>query len=265
MTVNSELEFFQKLSLEAARAGAQISLPAFSKNLSFERKADSSPVTEADRQAENAMRQVLREKFPTHRIRGEEFEEEGPSQSPFVWHIDPIDGTLMFMRQIPFWGSVIGLEYEGEIIAGSLMFPALNLEMSAALGQGCWLNGKRVQASSRERLDESLIIINCFQSLPLAEQRQLLEITQAFLDARFFGDCYAHLLLASGKAEVVIDAKVSPYDIAGSQICIRESGGRMTNWNNELDIYSARTLASNGRLHEASLQAIQKTFGSKLI
>ena len=148
----SQLNQFVSIARFAAQKGGQRALGYFRKSVKVIRKIDRSPVTRADREAEQIIRGIFQKRFPTHQLCGEEFGWDKNAASDFKWWIDPVDGTRQFIRGIPFWGTLIALEHKGEVVAGVIHHPAIQLTLWAAKGLGCFANGKRVHVSKIQNL-----------------------------------------------------------------------------------------------------------------
>ncbi len=233
---------------DAALIGSQKSLKYFDRLPTVEKKADRSPVTKADRETESAIRKVLKQKFPSHQIIGEEHGPEGPEGSEFRWWIDPIDGTLQFIRGIPFWGSVLGVEYQGEVVAGAILLPAAGIEMWAAKGLGCFMNGKACRVSKVSNLKNATISTgNVFRGSP-KERSRTLKIASKAYDVRGSFDIFSHVLVISGKMDAAFDFAIKPYDVSAVKICVEEAGGRYCGLGGEDSIYSSAGFSSNGKI-----------------
>lgn len=253
------LESLRKFSVKAGKKAGRLALKVYKKPVKFEKKSDLSPVSLADREAELLIREMIKKEYPNHRIKGEEFPDEGPADAEFVWHIDPIDGTLMFIKQLPYWGCVIGVEYQDRVIAGAVVYPALKTYMSAAESLGCFVKKKRVRVSEISQLDEACILYNAFVPSSHDQKQRMIHVFDKAYDARGFGDCYAHLLLVQGKVDAVLDPRISPYDVSAVQICVKEAGGQFTDWQGKDHIYGPNALSSNQKIHHEILQTLDSS------
>jgi histidinol-phosphatase len=153
----SRLHEYVEFAVQTAHEAGRLTLGYFRTELQPEMKADDSPVTAADRKAEELIRARIEHRFPGHRIVGEEFGSTGSDASAPCWWIDPIDGTKAFVRGVPLYGVLIGLEIENRIVAGAAYFPALDEMLYAADGSGCFLNGRRCRVSSTPSLARSIV------------------------------------------------------------------------------------------------------------
>lgn len=203
-----------------------------------ESKSDESPVTAADKGAELLMRQLLSEQFPKDGVLGEEFDDV-PSQSGYRWILDPIDGTKAFIHGVPLFGTLIGVEFEGRMVAGVCRFPALHEVVYAADGAGCWWQigdqpARRTFVSSVTTLDKSRMM---FTEPTHWKSTNRFDVIVQVMDkvriARGWGDCYGHVMVATGRAELAIDPLMSPWDIAALIPILREAGGCCTDWKGE--------------------------------
>ena len=220
--MNSTTEFIEKIAREA---GA-ITLKYFrTRDLQVISKADASPVTIADREAEQLLRKRIREKFQKDLILGEEFGLDG-SDSSRRWILDPIDGTKSFIHGVPLYGMLIALEVDGEVTNGAIYMPALNEMVSATKGEGCYWNGAHCSVSRKARASESLLLTTSPARLEQAIGRTKYDaITSAFGIYRGWGDCYGHLLVATGRAEAMLDPRMAVWDAAPLGLIVEEASG----------------------------------------
>ncbi len=233
----------------AALAGAN-AMRHFRTALVAETKQDGSPVTIADRSSERLARDWIEERFPTDGILGEEFGVVRP-EAMRRWIIDPIDGTKAFVRGIPFWGTLVAV-MEGEtVIAGAAEFPALSESLIAAPGEGCWWNGSRCSVSGVNDLSDATVLTTdaAFkdQAAKLAGWQSLVARSGT---SRTWGDCVGYLLVATGRAEAMVDPVVSAWDIAALMPAIVEAGGVFTDWEGRTTCGTSG-IATNALLAEA--------------
>lgn len=244
-----------------ARLTGDVALRHYRSALEVERKADGSPVTRADREAERAARAWVQRFFPDDGLLGEEFGEER-SEAGRRWVIDPIDGTKSFVRGMPLWGSLVAI-CEGErVLAGAAYFPAVGEMLVAAPGAGCWWNGSRCTVSSVSRLDEATVLTTDerFHEHPLRRSGWARLVDAAGL-SRSWGDCFGYLLVATGRAEVMCDPIMSPWDAAAFQPIITEAGGLFTDWDGRASAFGGSAVATNGLLG-AEARALLLTSGT---
>lgn len=203
--------------------------------LLVESKSDSSPVTVADRGAEELIRRKLAEAFPQDGILGEEFDSV-PSQNGYRWVIDPIDGTKPFVHGVPLFGTLIGIEYGGRMVGGICRFPALNEVVYAVEGHGCWWKigdgePRRTQVSKVASLsDARMMFTEPTHWRTTGRFDSIVSVMNQVKIARGWGDCYGHAMVATGRAEIAIDPLMSPWDIAALIPILREAGGTCTDW-----------------------------------
>ena len=246
---------------ELARLTGDIALGFYRSRLSVETKLDGSPVTEADRGAEQAARDWVRRYFPEDGFLGEEFGEERAG-SQRRWIIDPIDGTKSFIHGVPLWGSLVAL-CEGErVLASAAYFPALGELIAAAPGAGCWWNGSRCSVSSIAALSDATVLTtdDRFQERP-ALRSGWTRVADAAAVSRTWGDCFGYLLVATGRAEAMVDPVMSPWDAAALQPIIEEAGGRFTDWANRVTAFGGSAVATNALLAD-SVRALLSSSGN---
>jgi histidinol-phosphatase len=244
------------VATEAARAGGRHTLAFFNALTAVEWKADGTPLTAADREAEEVMRVIIAGAFPTHGILGEE-EGETPGSAPYRWIIDPLDGTSTFVRGVPLYGTLVGVEARGEPVVGALYLPALDEMVAAARGEGCTWNGRPCRVSATTRLDQALLVVTderaararsgAYECLAARTQLQ-----------RTWADCYGYALVATGRAEVALDPVMNVWDCAALLPIVEEAGGRFTDWGGQRTIWSGEAVATNGVLHAEVLALLRE-------
>lgn len=207
---------------DAARAETN---PRFRK-VDVETKADGSPVTEADREAERAIREIIREAYPDHAILGEEGGQEGDEQARRCWVIDPIDGTIAFSRGLPLYSTLIALVEDGQTVAGLIDLPGLDERYTATLGGGCLRNGEAVRVSQASDLRSSLISHGdpfCFER---AGQRAFFDrLAREIPFLRGYTDAFGHSLVLGGGVDAMVDLDLNVWDAAATRLLVREAGG----------------------------------------
>ena len=213
--------------VEAARAGGAVALEHYRRDGSVTLKADRSPVTEADREAERAILDVLRARYPDHGALGEELGEEGPRERRFI--VDPIDGTRNFVRRIPTWGVLIGLEEAGQVMAGVVYQPVTGVLHTAWRGQGAWRDGERIRVSPVDALDRALVVHSSMNFLRKSRYWDgFLRLADRTQVQRGFGDFSAYLWVAEGQGEIAFSTTVKAWDVAALKVLVEEAGGRLT-------------------------------------
>jgi histidinol-phosphatase len=253
-----------ELAVEIAREAGLITLEHFrDADLVVERKADGSPVTVADRRAEEHLRARISEAFADDAILGEEFSDR-PGNSGFRWVLDPIDGTKSFIHGVPLFGTLVAVEYQDRPVLGVIRLPALDQGVYAAVGRGTWLvEGKRppraAKVSACDELRESLFLTSEVETFDEIDRRDAyFKLQDAARLSRTWGDSYGYFLVATGRAEVMVDPVVSVWDIAAAMPIIEEAGGSFSDWDGQRTHRSGNAIATNGRLHEAVLAAIRE-------
>ncbi len=234
--------------LELATLTAQIALRHYRTRLDVETKGDGSPVTVADRAAEQAARDWIAKKFPLDGILGEEFGAVRP-EAQRRWIIDPIDGTRAFVRGVPLWGSLVALCDGETVLAGAAVFPVVRETITAARGIGCFWNDSRVNVSAIATMSEATALTtDCgFRERP--ERRAGWErVARASAMSRTWGDCYGYLLVATGRAEIMTDPILSPWDAAALFPIVQEAGGVFTDWDGNVSAFGGSAVATNKAL-----------------
>lgn len=243
-------------ALDAAWQAGRLTLAHFQTGVAVDRKADDTPVTLADRGAEQLLRRLIAARFPSHGVVGEEF---GASErdSDHRWIIDPIDGTQSFIRGVPLYGVLLGLEIAGEMVAGVVNLPALGEIAGAARGQGCRWNGRAARVSPTRQLSDALLAYTDLGSLMHHPTGVWPRLERATRLRRGWSDCYGYVLVATGRAEIMLDAEVKPWDCAALVPLLEEAGGRFTDWAGQARIDGGNAVATNGHVHEAVLDILQ--------
>jgi histidinol-phosphatase len=243
--LQSRLEF----ALHVAKEASGVILPYYQNpELEVERKRDTSPVTEADKKAELLIRDRLATAFPDDAILGEEFPDKAGTTG-FRWILDPIDGTKSFIHGVPLFGTLIGVEFEEQCVVGVARFPALDEVAYAAQGSGAWWQigsgePRRVHVSSVTHLSEATFCMtNPSRWLAMGKQPVLEGLMSSVQLARGWGDCYGHIMVATGRAEVMIDPAMNAWDAAALVPIIQEAGGHYVDWNGNPTIYSGNGLS----------------------
>ncbi|HEV3384125.1 MAG TPA: inositol monophosphatase family protein [Gemmata sp.] len=247
------------LAIEAARKAGDLAREYYETTFTVENKADDSPVTIADRKAEELIRSLVSAEFPSDGFLGEEYgNQEGTSG--FRWVIDPIDGTKSFIRHIPIWATLIGLEYQNEQIAGVAYIPVFGMTYRALRGAGAFLNERKIRVSDVAKLSDSLV---CYSSINwfirAGREKAFLEIASRTSRQRGFGDFYGFVLVAEGAAELMLEQGVNPWDVAAIKAIVEEAGGTFTDWSGNPTIYRPDVLASNGKVHSEALKILNES------
>jgi histidinol-phosphatase len=228
--VSADLDF----ALSLADTADALSLPRFrAADLQVETKPDRTPVTDADRAVERALRERIGRERTGEGVLGEE---EGDDGTPTRWILDPIDGTKNFARGIPVWATLIALERDGVVACGVVSAPALGRRWWAARGEGAWRDGERIRVSRIASLAEATVSCTYARDLALLEPRAR--------HARGFGDFWQHMLVAEGAVDVAVDAALARWDVAALEPIVAEGGGTIGVWR-------GRTVSTNGLLDDA--------------
>jgi histidinol-phosphatase len=254
--MNPEWRARYEVAVEAAERAGQLALRYYDAGLAVEWKPDQSPVTVADREAEALLRATLLGKFPGDGFLGEESgDTSGPSG--FRWVIDPIDGTRSYVRGVPLWATLVGLEYKGEQIAGVAVVPALGHTYRALRGDGAYRGERRIRVSDVATLAEANVFYSSVSwFLKAGREADFLRLVWQTQRQRGFGDFYGFVLVAQGSGELMIEQGCHAWDLAALQVIVAEAGGRMTAWDGKPDIFRPDVVASNGRLHDAALAVL---------
>jgi histidinol-phosphatase len=243
------------VATDAAYAGGRRTLAYFSTNVEVETKSDNTPVTRADREAEAVIRQIISRHYPSHAILGEE-SGATPGDADYRWIIDPIDGTKTFIHGVPFYGVLVAVEVAGKPAVGVVYLPALDEMLTAATGLGCHCNGRLVRVSTVDRLeDATLLTTNVTRSQARSDAYDRL-VAKTKLH-RTWGDCYGYVLVATGRAEIMLDAAMNPWDCAPLLPILTEAGGRFTTWAGEPTIHGSDAVGTNAVLNEQVLSILK--------
>jgi len=246
-----------QLALELAEAAGKLTLDYYGrKSLQVFSKRDDSPVTEADRKTEELIRQGISARFPSDGAFGEEFDER-PSGNGRRWIIDPIDGTRSFIHGVPLYGVMIALEVEGKLKLGVINFPALGELFHAEVGGGAFMNGEVIRVSSIADAVHATVLFTEKEYLldpPSTHPVDMLRSNAGLV--RGWGDCFGHMCVASGRAEVAVDKIMSPWDCAAIIPIISEAGGCCFDYDGRTTIYGRGLVSANLPMGTALLDGI---------
>ncbi len=245
---------FLTVALEAAKNAEEIITAYYTDDMKVELKDDETPVTLADRRAEKVIRETIKQAFPDHGFLGEEYgKEEGTS--PYFWIIDPIDATKNYIRKIPIFGTQIALMKDKELILGVSNAPLLGELLYAESGGGAFLNGTPIQVSDVAQPEDAMVChggLNWF--IEKGTFSGAYNLIKDFARSRGFGDFYMYHLVASARADAVIEAAISIWDIAAITVIVREAGGKATDIHGQpVTKDTASLVATNGVLHNVVL------------
>jgi len=244
-------------ALDATWQAGRVTLRYFQAGVAVERKGDDTPVTMADRESEQHLRSLISRYYPDHGIVGEEFGEQ-VGKTDYRWIIDPIDGTKSFISGFPTYGCLLALVERDRPLIGVAHFPALGETVYAALGGGCYWNGRRARVSLLGKLADATLLgseisrdwgdhVSAWQRLNMATYIQ-----------RTWGDSYGYAMIATGRAEIMIDPKMHIWDSAPFGVILPEAGGTFTDWQGNATITSVQTVATNGALFEPVIGLINQ-------
>ncbi|MCY3602327.1 MAG: histidinol phosphate phosphatase, partial [Chloroflexi bacterium] len=232
----------------------------YEQRLTVELKADGTPVTEADRRAEEAMRELFARETPGFGVLGEE-QGESAGDGRYRWVIDPIDGTKSFIHHVPLFGTLVALERDGEPVVGVVDCPAVGETAWARRGGGAYLNGEPTRVSETDSLGGATVLTTSSASLQLRTPAGFAKLAREVGLVRSWGDCYGYLAVIAGRAEAMIDPRVNPWDIAPFAVLLEEAGGRLTTWAG-VDGAGEDAVATNGRIHQQLLELLTGGEGS---
>lgn len=252
---NPSMSDLLDLAIEAAYLGGKRTLAYFNTELEVETKSDNTPVTRADRECEELIRARIARTYPDHAVIGEEHGEKKGS-APIRWIIDPIDGTKSFVHGVPMYAVLIGVEVEGKPSVGAIYLPPLDQMVAAATGLGCRSNGRVVRTSDVSELKDATLlttsVATCMRRSDayerLADQVKLV---------RTWGDAYGYVMVATGKAEMMLDPGICPWDCAAIMPVMEEAGGHFSTWQGEKTIWGPDGFGTNGPLYQQVLDKLK--------
>lgn len=244
-----------------AHEAGDLTLEYFGHLVDYDAKGDGSPVTAADRGAEKLIRGRIAERYADHGVLGEEFGETKPG-ARVRWILDPIDATRSFMRGVPLYGVLIGVEVEGEPVVGVAHFPPLKETVAAGKGLGCTWNGEPCHVSPVARIEDALVLTtDAERALSSAADPGWRGLQRRAAFSRTWGDCYGHALVATGRAEVMVDPIMKAWDCGPFLTVVTEAGGRFTNREGEATIHGGSAISTNGVLHDEVLRELTRSVG----
>jgi myo-inositol-1(or 4)-monophosphatase len=281
MNLDSYLNFARQLAYRAGR----ITLSYYNKNIQHDLKGDESPVTAADRATEEFIRGEIEKAYPTHAIVGEEFGDSPSRRRPsprealpkgprrvarstpkairgegatFRWIVDPIDGTKSFLKGVPFYSVLIALEIEGKSRVGAVCFPALDEILYAADGLGAWWNGKRARVSDVSNLKQAVFTYTSWSGFRTKRRTDVFEkLHKECFFARGWSDAYGYHMVATGRAEIMLDPSIQIWDVAPFPPILREAGGFFGSWQGSEGHTHGEGLAVNSALKSEVLKLLR--------
>jgi len=258
----AELRSWLEVAQDACDAADDIARRYFRRDLTIETKPDRTFVTQADTSIERLIRERLADAFPDHGLVGEEYGVESGDAS-VRWYIDPIDGTHNFIRGVPLFGTLLGVERDGELQASVMSAPALDERWWAHRGGGAWARdrsgeARRIRVSEIDRLEDSHLLYGSGRDIIESGLAPGFEdLLRASWRDRGFGDFWGYALVAEGAAEAMIEVELKTWDAAAPTVIVEEAGGRVTDYGGHRDIAAGTIVASNGRLHETVLERLR--------
>ncbi|MBI4510454.1 MAG: inositol phosphatase [Deltaproteobacteria bacterium] len=245
-----------QVACRAASAAAEAALRHFHPGIKVEFKGEKSPVTVADREAEQAILSIIRAEFPQHGLLCEESGCHGAGAES-RWIIDPIDGTRGFIRGGLFWGPLVALEHEGDIVVGAMTIPTLGESYWAARGMGCYRNGEKLQVSACSEWSQATLSMGELDRLLVQPWDQgVLRLVRTAQSTRCYGDLGGVAMVLAGRADAWIEAGVQAWDLAPHKILVEEAGGRFTDFTGLPTVASGNAVATNGVLHAHVLEEL---------
>ena len=258
----SDLQTRLQFALSAARQAGEFIMSYYqSPELAVERKRDATPVTAADRGAEQLIRGLLADAYPQDAILGEEFG-EASGTSGWRWILDPVDGTKSFIHGVPLFGTLIGLEHEGQQVLGVCRMPALQEVIYGANGLGAWWQiadrePRRARVSEVTSLSAATFSTTTIQGWRRVDRQAAFDrITATAAISRGWGDCYGHALVATGRIDVMIDPLLNPWDCAPFIPILKEAGGSFVDFNGDESITTGNGLSINAGLKAEVLRML---------
>jgi histidinol-phosphatase len=258
------------LALELADAADAITVARFrADDLVVETKPDLTPVSEADRDVEQALRGRLARVRPEDSVVGEEYgADEGAAGADGPrrrWIVDPIDGTKSYVRGVPVWATLLALEVDGELTVGVVSAPALGRRWWAVRGAGAFVRDglgpqpRRLRVSGVRELDDAQLCLGGLDGWrEVGRLDGLLELSERCWRTRGYGDFWQYMLVAEGAVEIALDPEVSLWDLAAPLVVVLEAGGRFTDMGGAVTADGGDAIATNGLLHETALRCISR-------
>lgn len=256
--MNFDLDTVHKAAIEIANKGGDHTLNYFNKSFDVERKSDDSPVTVADREAESIMREEITKRFPEHGIVGEEHDDYN-AESSVQWILDPIDGTKSFIHGVPLYTTLIGVVVDDEPAVGIIYAPALDELCDAAKGKGARLNGSTCSVRPCDDLSQaSFMSTDCYTSAQFNYGDAFDALVKKSRIHRTWGDAYGHMLVATGRADLMFDPILNIWDAAPLLTVLREAGGVFCDTDGNETIQSGNGFSSSRELMPEILEVFGK-------
>lgn len=253
------LQPYLDFAVETAYLAGRLTLGYFQTGVRTDFKPDDSPVTVADRGAEELIRRRIEDRYPNHAIIGEEFGVKESAGAAYRWFIDPIDGTKAFIRGLPIYAVLLGLEIEGRVEVGAAYFPALGEMLAAATETGCWWNGRRAQVSPVADLKQAFLAHADAASYDgLGRGEAWARLQRATYHRSGMSDAYGHALVATGRAEIMLDPILNAWDCGPFPVILSEAGGYFGDWAGNVTIYGHEAISTNRNLLDEVLRLIAR-------
>ena len=254
----TERKSLLEFAVVLAREAGDIATRYFKSSFAVERKSDQSLVTSADREIEKYLRAAIAREFPDDSILGEE-EGQCLGTSGRRWIIDPIDGTYSFVHGVPLFAVLIGLEIDGESVLGAVNLPALNELVYAAQGLGCFWNGEAARVSTTASFADALLLSTDFLTGEPYGFGPAMDALQRRVSARrTWGDAYGHVLVATGRADIMLDPIMNVWDCAALLPIVQEAGGRFADWRGRSTIHGGNAISTNALLFDQVMDIIRE-------
>ena len=251
-----DIQTLLQFALDAAWKAGRSTLGYYQTGVQTERKSDNTPVTLADRQAERILRDMIKVAWPDHGMIGEEYGHEN-SDAHYCWIIDPIDGTKSFVSGVPLYSTLLALTDGDEALLGVAYFPALDDIIYAVRGEGCFWNGRRVHVSQTGTLSEAVLLTSELNYFQLSNRWQAWQrLAENTYVQRTWGDAYGYFLVATGRADIMLDPAMHLWDCAPLQVILEEAGGTFTDWKGTPTIHGGESVATNGLLFDRVMDVL---------
>jgi len=252
--VTENLRSYLDFAVETAYLAGRLTLGYFQSGIRPDMKPNDTPVTIADKKSEELIRKRIEEYYPTHAIIGEEYGKTNAENASHRWYIDPIDGTKAFVRGIPTYSILIGLEIEGKMSTGVIYLPALDEMVDAALGEGCWWNGRRAWVSNLTSLKQGLFVSSISDLTPLRQDGVWNIIKERTYHQGGSWDAFGYALVATGRAELIMDTGMEDWDCAPYSPIFTEAGGYFGDWDGNPKGYGKNMMATTQKLLPEALE-----------
>lgn len=251
------MDDFRDFARMLADASSAVIKPYFRSGVVIDEKGDGSPVTIADRKAEEVMREHIMREFPEHGILGEEFGTHQPD-APYQWILDPIDGTKNFIAGSFLFGTLIALTYLGKPVLGVIYHP-LTDQFLIGTGDEAHCNGQRVTVRPCARVEDAMILASTHWGVADHKPFEPFEtLTRRAARYRTWGDCHGYFLVGTGYADVMLDPDMKPWDLLPVIPIIRGAGGTITDWHGNDPVVGTSIVATGGSIHDAVITALNQ-------